>query len=251
MIINYGFIVLRAVRIPKMRRFLLLIIAIGLFHQFAAAQATLKRTPKFPIWSFQDTNVTIHGISYGNFSGSNLYLGDYRNTVTNGLRLELYGLGVWFPIGNGSPITGIDTITNGISRSDYIFNEIINGINLSTGSVGGLNYNGITISLTGQYGFLANGLAISGVMNAMDKVNGISIGGLANEALQHQGIQIGGGVSSAIIMYGIQVAANNQAKTMYGIQIGLFNKTDKSKGLQIGLWNKNEHRSLPFINWSF
>ena len=232
----------------KMRPFPFILIAITLLSQIALSQETIKRKTRFPIWTFHESNVTINGISVGAFS----WLGNDRNTVTNGIRLEVPGIGIMALAGNGSPISDIDTIPEGIKREDFEFSEIVNGINLSTGSWGEMNYNGVTLALVAQNGYLANGMAAAFVWNSINKVNGVSVGGfLANECLHHNGFQIGGFGNLSIIMYGMQLAVRNEAKTMRGVQIGLYNKTYNSKGVQFGLWNINEHRKLPIINWSF
>jgi hypothetical protein len=228
-------------------RFLLILILYCLNTQIAQSQDTNKRKFRAPIWTFHEKNTSIYGISVGAYPA---FVGS-RNTVTNGIRLEVPGVGFLLLILNGSPINTVDTLTKNIKREDFNFSEIVNGINISTGSGGEINYNGISIALISQNGYLTNGIAIAGITNSMNKVNGISIGGLlVNEALQHNGIQIGG-TNSAIIMSGIQISVVNSAKSMRGLQIGLINKANDSCGLQIGLWNINEHRRLPLINWSF
>ena len=231
-----------------MRHLLRALITLFLISQIALVQASEKRESRLPLWTFHEKNVSIYGLSIGGFSG----YGFNRNTVTNGVRLEIPGIGFLAPLGNGSPVSDIDTIGHGIKRQDFVFSEIVNGINISTGSWGELNYNGLTIGLFAQNGYLANGLAVSGLWNSVNKVNGISFGGLLlNEALQHNGIQVGGLASSSIIMSGVQIGVLNEAKTMSGVQIGLINKTNKSRGFQFGLWNINERRRLPLINWNF
>lgn len=231
-----------------MRYLLLIIITFLLVGKTGFSQESEKRKLRLPIWTFHDKNVSIYGISVGAFS----WTGNNRNTITNGLRIEVPGIGFLTLLANGSPMSHIDTITKGIKRQDFEFSEIVNGINISSGSWGELNYNGLTLALAGQNGFLTNGVAIAGLWNSINKVNGVSIGGiLLNETLHHNGIQIGGIANAAIIMKGLQIGIMNGAKSMDGIQIGLFNKTFKSKGLQIGLWNINEHRKLPILNWSF
>tara|TARA_R110002050_G_scaffold45957_1_gene108362 strand:+ start:203 stop:901 length:699 start_codon:yes stop_codon:yes gene_type:complete len=228
----------------------LILIIIFLSYQNSLSQDTNKREIRFPIWTFHENNVAIYGISVGAFSGYD----STQNTVSNGLRIEIPGVGALPGIlmGNSSPLRDGDTITKGIKRKDFVFSEIINGINISTGSWGKMNYNGLTISLVAQHGYLTNGIAISGLINSTNKVNGISIGGvILNEALHHNGLQIGLLGNSSIIMFGVQIGVQNEAKTLEGLQVGLFNRTYKSKGLQLGLWNINEHRKLPLINWSF
>jgi hypothetical protein len=231
----------------KTMRFLLILILFCLNTQIALSQDTNKRKFRAPIWTFHEKNTSIYGISVGAYSG----FGAARNTVTNGIRLEVPGVGLLLLIANGSPIDKVDTLTEGVKREDFNFSEIVNGINISTGSAGEINYNGISIAIISQNGYLTNGIAIASLTNSMNKVNGISIGGLlVNEALQHNGIQIGG-ANSAIIMSGIQISVVNEAKSMRGLQIGLINTTNDSRGFQFGLWNINEHRRLPLINWNF
>lgn len=232
----------------KMKYRIILTLIILLFKLSAVCQDSEHRSLRLPIWTFHEKNVNIYGVSLGAFS----WYGNDRNTVANGLRIEVPGVGFLTLLGNGSPVSHVDTITEGIRRQDFDFSEIINGVNISTGSWGELNYNGLTIGIAAQNGYVSHGIAIAGLWNSINKVNGISIGGLLlNESLQHNGIQIGGLGSSAILMNGIQIAVVNKAKTMKGLQIGVVNRTFKSTGIQIGLWNVNEHRKFPIINWSY
>jgi hypothetical protein len=231
-----------------MRNLLLISISILLIGKIGFSQESEKRKLRLPIWSFHEKNTSIYGVSLGAYS----LVDNNRNTVSNGLRIELPGLGFIAWMANGSIISDIDTITKGIKRQDFNFSETVNGINISSGSLGSINYNGISLALGSQSGELLNGLSISGMTSSMHKVNGICIGGiLLNETLQLNGIQIGSVTNGAILMCGLQVGGYNEAKTMKGIQIGIVNKTYKSKGIQIGLWNINEHRKLPIINWNF
>lgn len=202
---------------------------------------------KFIISTFHTQNTSIHGISLGFFP----QLDDKKRFVkTNGIRLEIPGLGFIAPLGNGSQISRIDSVSGKFDRKKYKFDEIINGINFSTGTVGDVNYNGLTIGVIAQFGRLNNGVALAGIWNAMDKSNGIQMSILLNEALYSNGIQLSIG-NSAIIMNGMQFGASNYAKEMYGIQIGIVNLCKKSKGLQLGLWNINEKRKFPLFNWNF
>ena len=202
---------------------------------------------RYIIWTFHTENTTVNGISLGAFPNLN---DKSRFVKTNGIRLEIPGLGFLAPLGNGSPISRIDSVSGKFNRKDYKFDEIINGINISTGTVGKVNYNGITIGAIAQFGELNNGIALAGIWNAMNKSNGIQISLLANEALYSNGVQISLG-NSAIIMNGLQIGGNNYSKEMYGIQIGILNKSKNTKGLQIGIWNINEKRKFPILNWNF
>lgn len=202
---------------------------------------------KYLIWTFHTQNTTINGISLGAFPQLN---DKDRFVKTNGIRLEIPGFGFLVPLGNGSPISKIDSVCGKFNRKNYKFDEIINGINISTGTVGKINYNGITIAAIAQFGELNNGIALAGLWNAMDKSNGIQISGLANEALYSSGVQISLS-NSSIIMNGIQIGGNNFAKEMSGIQIGIWNKSKKTEGIQLGIWNINEKRKIPIFNWNF
>ena len=221
-----------------------------LSYQNSICQDSDKREIRLPIWTFHDDSVSIYGLSIGAFSGYD----STQYAVTNGLRIEIPGVGAlpWVLMGNTSPIGNDDSLANKITRKDFVFSEIINGVNVSTGSWGKMNYNGLTISLIAQHGYITNGIAIAGLINSISKVNGLSIGGIIlNESLHHNGLQLGLLGNSSIIMSGVQIGVVNGANTMKGIQFGLINKTYKSIGLQFGLWNKNEHRNFPLINWSF
>lgn len=202
---------------------------------------------KYLIWTFHTQNTTINGISLGAFPQLN---DKDRFVKTNGIRLEIPGFGFLAPLGNGSPISRIDSVSGKFNRKNYKFDEIINGINISSGTVGKVNYNGITIAAIAQFGELNNGIALAGLWNAMDKSNGIQISGLANEALYSSGVQISL-ANSAIVMNGMQIGGNNSTNEMCGIQIGILNKSKKTKGIQLGLWNINEKRKFPIFNWNF
>ena len=217
-----------------------------LFSIKVSSQEYNKKT-RYLISTFHTQNTTINGIAFGAFPQFN---DKSRFVKTNGIRLEIPGIGFLAPIGNGSPISRIDSISGEFNRKNYKFDEIINGINISTGTVGEVNYNGITIGVIAQFGIMNNGIAVAGLWNAMDKSNGIQISGLTNEALYSNGIQISLS-NSALIMNGLQIGGNNYGKKMYGIQIGLYNKSEKTKGIQIGIWNVNEKRKFPIINWNF
>ena len=222
------------------------LIFIILFSIKISSQEYNKKT-RYLIGTFHTQNTTINGIAFGAFPQFN---DKNRFVKTNGIRLEIPVIGILAPIGNGSPISRIDSISGKFNRKEYKFDEIINGINISTGTVGDLSFNGITIGAIAQFGVMNNGIAIAGVWNAMDKSNGIQISGLLNETLYSNGIQISI-QNSSIIMNGLQIGGFNYGKEMYGIQIGIFNKSKKTKGIQIGIWNVNEKRKFPLINWNF
>lgn len=191
---------------------------------------------KYLLGTFHTQNTTINGISLGAFPNLN---GQQRFVKTNGLRLEIPGIGFLAFMGNGSLIRTEET------------DEIINGINISSGTIGNVSYNGVTLAGLVQNGTENNGIAIAGMWNGMHKSNGIQIAGLLNEATYSNGIQISLSNNTSY-MNGAQIGGANYAEEkMVGVQIGIFNKSKKTKGIQIGLWNINEKRKLPFINWNF
>ena len=171
------------------------------------------------IGTFHTQNTTINGISLGAFPPYN----KSRFVKTNGIRLEVPGMGFLGFMGVGL----IGTI---------IKDEIINGINISTGTLGDVQYNGFTIAGVSQSGVGVDGVAISGLSSAMSNVSGVQISGLTNLSETCNGVQI---------------SFSNTSQVMNGVQIGIFNKSKKTKGIQIGLWNVNEKRKLPILNWNF
>lgn len=202
---------------------------------------------KYVFGTFHTQNTTINGIALGAFPE----LGNKQRFVkTNGIRLEIPGLGFLAPIGNGSPISRVLIVNGKFNKKDYQFDEVINGINISTGTIGKVSFNGVTLGTIAQFGILNNGIAIAGMWNAMDKSNGIQISGLLNETLYSNGVQVSI-QNASLLMKGVQIGGTNYGKEIHGIQIGLINRSTKTKGIQIGLWNVNEKRKLPFFNWSF
>lgn len=212
-------------------------------------QANEIRKLRLPLWSFHEHNANIYGLSIGAYS----YENDYRNTISNGVRLELPGVGMFALTGfmNAPPNIRVDSLHRGFKRSDFEFSEIINGLNLSSGSWGDINYNGLAIALVTQHGNLCNGVSVVGLFSSLDKVNGVAASMAMNNVLHMNGLQIALFNNRAILMTGIQVSGYNEAKKCKGVQIGIVNKTENSKGVQIGLLNINEHRTLPLINWNF
>ena len=203
-----------------------------LFISIYASGQDYKKKTRYLFGTFQTQNTTINGVSLGLFS-----TGKY--VKTNGIRLEVPGIGFIAFMANNSLIPNNETT------------EIVNGINISSGTIENISYNGITLALVVQNGTVNNGLAIAGMWNAMGISNGVQISILLNEATTSKGVQIAFG-NSAKLMKGIQIGVvNTVKKKMKGIQIGIYNKSKKTKGFQIGLWNVNEKRKLPLLNWKF
>ncbi len=158
-------------------------------------------------------------------------MADDRNVKTNGLRLEVPGIGIISFMGNGFP-----NATEPFDLTNFKYSEIINGLNISTGSWCDCSYNGLTFAAVGQYGKMSNGFSLAGGWNIIDKQNGVQIALIANNSYHMKGVQISG---------------FNFINTGSGLQIGILNRSKNFKGIQLGLWNVNQKRKLPIINWNF
>ena len=138
--------------IIKMKN-LLLIWALFLGTQCYAQKPKAKS--HFPIWSFNQQDVNIFGISTGLFS----VVKKESNAQTNGLRLELIGLGLFLPF---APQSLIAENQNDIEAIEKSTKEKVNGISLCPlGSISTCQVNGISIGGIGQYQYKINGLSAS------------------------------------------------------------------------------------------
>lgn len=191
---------------------------------------------RYLLWTFHTQNTTIHGISLGAIPQFN---DKQRFVKTNGIRLEVPGIGFLAFIANASLIPKQDA------------DEKVNGINLSSGTIGNIAYNGVSLGLVVQTATKLNGIAVAGMWNAIRKSNGIQATILLNESEVSNGIQIA--LSNYTeVMRGLQIGGYNYAgDKMRGLQIGLVNSSADTRGIQIGLWNINEKRKFPIINWNF
>jgi hypothetical protein len=189
-----------------------------------------KKKNFYPLWTFHDENVNIHGISLGFFSWNN----NSRNTTTNGVKIEFIGAGILIPLIPQSPIVNSDSAF--LSLRDTPLSESINGISLSgTGTWCDCLTNGVSIGLIGQINYQINGVSASNSVNFAQRHNGLQVA-MQNEAYYLNGVQLG--------------LFNYSAKTK-GLQIGFFNRSKQLKGFQVGIWNVNPKRKLPLINWNF
>lgn len=199
----------------------------------------------YPIWTFHQDSINIHGISIGLWSLND----EPRYTNTNGIKFELIGLGIGIPLIPKTPI--VETESDFIKLKKEPLSERINGLNLSTsGTFCHCLTNGLTAGYIGQINFQVNGISTALFMNFSQVHNGIMTA-LFNDAYYLNGLQLGlsnNGYKTRGIQIGI---LGNNADEMKGIQIGLFNKSKGLKGIQIGLWNVNQKRKLPLINWNF
>ncbi len=187
-----------------------------------------KKEHYFPIWTFQQSDITIDGISIGLASG----IKEIQNTTTNGIKLEIIGVGLLVPLMPMSPIREDDSILN-----STIISEKINGLNLSfTGSACDCEINGISAGFVGEILYKVNGVSATFAINIVQIHNGIHLAAIFSENFK---------------IKGLQVAFYNGSKHTKGLQLGVFNSSQDLRGIQIGLWNKNGKRSLPIINWQF
>jgi len=186
----------------------------------------------FPIWTYHHKNININGVSVGFFTVSD----HHRYTNTNGVKLELIGVGVFLPLMPRNPVAQ-DSLGYIKAMKDPI-SEVINGVSLSlSGSACECVTNGISLGTMGQINRQVNGFSASLWMNFAQKHNGIQLAGLTNESYKTHGVQL--------------TLLSNTSHKMRGVQVGLVNHSKKLKGFQFGLWNVNDKRSLPLINWSF
>ena len=241
-----------------------------LFCLLAKAQDTLQRKTRFPVGLYTEDNADIYGISFG--VGSDTYQNSgHVGTRSNGIRIE--------PLSQSLLVATLifwpDEIIYPKDPAEYpavdskIPNEIINGLNLSCGTIAFANVNGITISAISQSLKNTNGISITGFYSNAFRNNGIQIApggtgalysngiiasGLITAVYQGNGVQIGG-FNQYVKFNGLQIGLVNdldgKSESFTGLQIGVFNNTKKLKGFQIGLINKNGKRTLPFINWDF
>lgn len=204
-----------------------------------------KKKNYFPIWSFHKDSINIHGISVGLWS----FNSEPRHTNTNGIKIELIGVGLGVPLIPRSPIVETDSLFIKLKKEPI--SERINGLNLSaSGSVCNCLTNGLTAGYIGQIHFQVNGISTSLFMNFTQKHNGV-MAAFFNDAYYMNGLQVGF-INNGYKTKGLQIGmfVNNTGE-MKGLQIGLYSKSKKLKGLQIGLWNVNQKRKFPIINWNF
>jgi hypothetical protein len=115
-----------------MKRIIFLLFFVTTVHAICSYGQNANR---FPVWTYHEKNVNIHGISVGLAST----IISERNTNTNGIKLELIGLGVFSPL-----IPGFPNFENGSS-------ERINGLSLSaSGTVCDCLTNGLSVGAIGQ-----------------------------------------------------------------------------------------------------
>lgn len=220
------------------------LLVLVIFYANTYAQDAPRKT-HFPVWTFQQKNVNIYGISAGLITLED----GVRNVRSNGIRIEPLGLGIGFGFMGNDPIAKTDDEYQ--KKMSEPLSEKINGFNLSpAGTICNCTINGISAGLIGQLGRQVNGVSIS-MINVFQLHNGLQMGA-TNDAYAMHGVQMAMFFNSAIKAKGLQISLlNNHAEKATGLQIALLNRTQQLKGLQIGLWNINQKRKLPLVNWNF
>jgi hypothetical protein len=218
---------------PFTRPFPIRIIAVTVLLQLLTAcmahrAAAQQRKNVFPIWTFHQRHLNIHDVSLGLISTE-------LNTYTNGIRLELIGLGFALPLIPRSPIATSDSEYNAMMQEKIPAR--VNGLSLAASGTVCTEcvFNGATLGLVSQVVLKVNGISAVGLMNFSQLVNGLQLGFL-NESYHIAGVSFG---------------AFNLSTKVKGLQIGALNKTRYLHGVQIGLWNINSRRKLPLVNWNF
>jgi len=227
---------------------LLIINLFALVSVNAQDTISIERKIRFPGWITHSKNVDIIGVSFAALP-KGVLKNDTTLTRTYGLRIEPSIFGFFSPLIPRSPVSTSEE--SYLQKQNEALTEIINGINLSSGTFGETKVNGISGGFFLQYLYHMNGIAFSGMGNLIEKHNGIGLSVLGNDAFKSNGLLIGLGNSTSHFN-GIQIGGRNIILNKgIGIQIGIFNQAKNFKGIQLGVWNENEKRKLPFINWNF
>ena len=208
--------------------------------EFVASRPDYRQNKnRFPVWTYHENDVNIHGISVGLLPFEGFFNEGRRYSNTNGIRLELIGLGFFVPLIPEMPNfeKGYEERINGLSlsASGAVCDCLING--LGVGGIGHIykQVNGISATMFNVIG-KQNGIMVA-VINMSDIMNGLQLGVANGNESEANGVQIG--------------IIGNETEVMKGLQVGLINKSKNLRGIQIGLWNVNQKRKLPLINWNF
>jgi hypothetical protein len=185
---------------------------------------------KYLLWYFPSENTITNGLSVGLYNRK----GEVSN-LTNGIRMELFGVGIFHFIHPSGAI---------VDYSPDEYNKIIGSIPFLE------NVNGLNFSLTGTFLGEVNGISVGGLSSVYGRMTGLSIA-IVNSAWDSRGMQVGVHTQN-FKSRGIHLGViRNSTQVLSGIQIGLFNESRVTKGIQIGLWNVNEKRKLPIFNANF
>jgi hypothetical protein len=199
-----------------MRDVLVLLFVVNSFFLISQNDTRQKKN-RFLLWTYHHKNTQTHGLSVGLGSIPN----KSRNVITNGVKIEAIGVGLFVALTPFSPISESKEMFDSLRKQTL--SEQINGISLSlSGTACNCETNGITLGGWAHYNYRVNG--VSGVLwvNFTEIIRGVQFSLLWNDSFETK-----------------------------GVQIGLVNRSKNLKGFQFGLWNINQKRKLPLINWNF
>ena len=202
-----------------------------------------------PLWTTHDANVDIVGASIGFIPRD--FTSDTSLIRTYGVRIEAFPLSFIYFMSPKSPLSSSNTAYFDNLKGNA--SQLINGVNIATGSFEAVDVNGISTTIFMHYSRKHNGIALAGITNTIERGNGLMIAYGGNEVYHGNGIMVGTLFGNSTNTFnGLQIsAANFISEKGSGLQIGIFNSATNFRGLQLGLWNKNSKRSLPILNWQF
>jgi len=236
---------------------LLLFISSNSYSQYVEVDTVQEN--RYGVWVIPADYKIINGIGVGilnwNFES---------HTKTNGLRIELIGLGI-VGVFNDTPVRFLNDSLYYKHYKSASYTDLINGINISTfGSITRRgDVNGLTIAAINQYFRYIKGAMICPGWNTTESIKGLQLGGFnyadklrgfqlsvaGNSCYNGKGVQLSLFDNSSKDFSGLQLAVVNVSAKTKGVQIGLVNYSKEFKGVQIGLVNINGKRFLPLINW--
>jgi hypothetical protein len=195
----------------------------------------------YPIGIFHQKNVVIDGISVGLAS-----TWQPRHNQTNGLKIELIGLGIATLIMPQNPVA--QTPSDFRARMQDTLAERVNGVVLSPlGTVSDCATAGLSLGGFGQISREVRGGYLTGFWSFSQVLHGLQVSGWWSETHRLRGAQVAAFHNVAYDAQGAQVGIWNKSKKIWGVQIGVFNQTKQLHGLQIGLLNRNEWGTYPIM----
>ena len=231
-------------------KILLSLLALLLPLLLSSQEEVVARKNRWVTGWFHNQDQMINGVSFGLYSG----VKSDRNTISNGVRLELFGLGILnFFVGGD-----VDFKIDFYRKYELKFSEKVNGLSLSTFGVGSnVIVNGLSINGIGSDLNTVNGFLYSSLTSNADKLNGIVVSGFGNYILDMNGIALTSLMNRIHSGNGLQLSVfSNKSRNFNGLQISLYNRAKTGRLVQLGLINYIKEnpkglRILPFINMRF
>ena len=162
---------LRAITFAFLMLFFLNLSCFNLIAQESTQSDTSfqKRKVILPIWTYQDPNREIYGVSFGIRSRAKHF-----NTRTNGFRVEAIGIGILLSMMPEFPVNNDSTHVQIMEQPP---SQIVNGMNLSPlGSMCFCDVNGVSLGGWGQWMRSVNGFSASLFIHLTEQHNGVSFG---------------------------------------------------------------------------